>query len=265
MTSDAEPVLLVDVSDGVAVATLNRPARRYAGDPALVLALDDAVRRLDADPSVGAIVLTGTDPAFCAGLDLVELRARGGAMGTRPVVYERGLLPPTSTPIVGAVNGPAVTGGLELALSCDLLVASDRARFADTHARVGVMPGAGMTVRLPRRVGVARAKEMTLTGNFVLPETALAWGLVNHVVPHDELLPFCRRLAADIADNDREAVRALLDTYDRGTAVTEEAAWSIEATARRAWIDGHQGQEEEEDEPERRARVIARGRRQLGP
>src|SRR4029077_8049205 len=109
----------------------------------------------------------------------------------------RGPFPAHTKLLIGAINGPAITGGFEVALNCDFLIASDRARFADTHARVGVMPGWGLTVLLAQRIGVARAKQMSVTGNYVDAQTAYEWGLVNHVVAHDELLPFCRTLAAD--------------------------------------------------------------------
>src|SRR5690606_20981276 len=105
---------------------------------------------------------------------------------------QRGPFPDMETPVIGAVNGVAITGGFELALACDFLVASEQARFADTHARVGIMPGWGLTVLLPEAIGFRRAKEMSTTGNFLDAQTALAWGLVNHVVPHAELLPFAQ-------------------------------------------------------------------------
>ena len=130
-------------------------------------------------------------------------------------------VPPHTKPMIGAINGAAVTGGLELALGCDFLVASERARFADTHARVGVVPGWRLTVELPEAIGYRRAKEMSVTGNFVDAETALAWGLVNHVVPHDELLPFTRQLAADIASNDRIAARAMIGIYNEERDVVD--------------------------------------------
>src|SRR3984957_14663804 len=107
-------------------------------------------------------------------------------------------------PVVGAINGPAVTGGLELALQCDFLIASERARFADTHARVGVMPGWGLTVLLPQAIGLRRAKEMSLTGNYMDAAEALAVGLVNRIVTHDELLPTALALGRDIVSNDAE-------------------------------------------------------------
>ena len=112
------------------------------------------------------------------------------------------------------MNGVAVTGGFEVALNCDFIIASDRARFADTHARVGVMPGWGLTVLLAQRIGVARAKQMSFTGNYIDAQTACEWALVNEVVPHDELLPYCRKLAADIVSNDQMGVRRMLRTYD---------------------------------------------------
>src|ERR1700741_3050194 len=198
--------LTVETQDEVAVVTLDRPQRRNALTSALMVDIAETMARLDADPGVGAIVLTGRDPAFCAGLDLRELSTSGDNLRIdatgRP-------WPRLSTPVIGAVNGPAVTGGLELALHCDFAVASERAVFADTHARVGVLPGWGLSVLLPQAVGLRRAREMSLTGNFMDAQEALAFGLVNRVVAHDELLPVTLSIAADIAGNDQKAVRAL--------------------------------------------------------
>jgi enoyl-CoA hydratase len=155
----------------------------------------------------------------------------------------------------------AVTGGFEVALACDFLVASERARFADTHARVGVMPGWGLTVLLAQRIGVARAKEMSVTGNFIDAQTALAWGLVNHVVPHDELLPFCRQLGRDSASIDQTAVRRMLQTYNEVTATTVDEGWRIEDEVSRAWEGA--GFDPAAIEA-RRQQVLERGRRQIG-
>jgi enoyl-CoA hydratase len=163
-------------------------------------------------------------------------------------------------PVIGAINGVAITGGFEVALACDWLIASDRARFADTHARMGIMPGWGLTVLLPQAVGVRRAKEMSTTGNFVDAATALEWGLVNHVVPHDELLPFCRKLGADIASNDQAGVGRMLQTYDEGALLTGADAWHLEGEVSRAWQA--QGLDPAAIEA-RRIAVVARGRSQL--
>jgi enoyl-CoA hydratase len=144
-------------------------------------------------------MLTGRDPAFCAGLDLnVLARTYDDLTDARPDrgTRRRGLQPDSATPIIGAVNGPAVTGRLELAFGYDFLIASRRASFADTHARVGVMPGGGMTIRLPQLIGINRARQMSLTGNFVDAATACEWGLVNVVVPHQGLMARTLELAA---------------------------------------------------------------------
>ncbi len=250
------PEVLVEVSDQVAVVTLNRPERRNAISGSLLAALRDALAGLDGRADVRAIVLTGADPAFCAGLDLTELGQSDG-----PLSGAGGgqVLPVLTTPLIGAINGAAVTGGLELALACDFLIASDRARFADTHARVGVMPGWGLTVALPEAVGLRRAREMSATGNFIGAPTALAWGLVNHVVPHEQLLGFAWGLAADIASAETSAVREILNTYNEGARVTAQEAEQIEARAHQRW---HTGGIDAALVVSRRDAVIERGRAQ---
>ena len=139
----------IAVADKVGTITLNRPKARNALSGEVTQLLDDAIVQLDTDPDVGAMILTGADPAFCAGFDLralsTELRSVQQQRQQTPVKH-LGMMPLHQTPIIGAINGAAVTGGLELAMGCDFLLASDRARFADTHARVGAMPGGGMTI-----------------------------------------------------------------------------------------------------------------------
>jgi enoyl-CoA hydratase len=145
----------------------------------------------------------------------------------------RGPFPALTKPLIGAVNGVAVTGGLEYALNCDFLVASEQAKFGDTHSRVGVMPGWGLTVLLPQAIGIRRAREMSFTGNFMLADEALAFGLVNHVVAHGELIAFTRQLAADIAGNDQAGVRQIRDTYAQIS--NDDDLWEIESRDSRAW------------------------------
>lgn len=231
--SDDTPPVLVARRGRVGIVTLHRPQRRNAINAVLLEGLVAAVGDLDEDPEVGAIVLTGSDPAFCAGLDLAALAAGErfgvGSSGQRGPLGER------RTPVVGAINGPAVTGGLELALACDILLASERATFADTHARVGVMPGWGMSVLLPAAIGARRAAEMTLSGNYIDAPTAAAWGLVNRVVPHDRLLDEAIALASDIAAADPEVVGELLSLLHTTTAVAPDAGWEAEAAASRRW------------------------------
>jgi enoyl-CoA hydratase len=269
--TDPLEVLLVDVSDGVATITLNRPESRNALSLELLRALPRAVRDCDGREEVRAIVLTGADPAFCAGLDLKELGAGklnaevapkdSGAATEAGAGRWRGPFPATRVPVIGAVNGVAVTGGLELALACDFLVASERARFADTHARVGIMPGWGLSVLLPQAVGLRRAKQMSVTGNYVDAATALEWGLVNQVVAHDDLLPTARQLAADIASNDADAVARLLQTYREGAELTGADAWRLEGEVARNWRPG--GAVDPAEVERRRQAVMQRGRTQV--
>jgi enoyl-CoA hydratase len=230
----------------VALVILDRPGARNALTGAMITALGQALVDADTDPDVGAIVLTGRDPAFCAGLDLSDLArtydgfeaaVSDGAPGATAV--RRGLTPEISVPVIGAVNGAAVTGGLELALGCDFLIASERASFADTHARVGVLPAGGMTIRLPQLIGVNRARQMSLTGNFVDATTAVAWGLVNEVVPHADLLPRALRLAEDVAEPDRPTVAELRAMYRTLAHRGDDAAYREEASWSRRWMREH--------------------------
>ena len=265
-------VVLVDVEERVATITLNRPEVRNAINGELGAALARAVGDAESRDDVDVMVLTGADPAFCAGADLTEIGAGRDPAGLptdpddpyrRDDVGKfafRGPFPPRTKLLIGAVNGPAITGGFELALNCDLLVASERARFADTHARVGVMPGWGLTVLLVEAVGVRRARELSATGNFCSAEQALTWGLVNHVVPHDELLPFTRELALAAVHNDTAGVRRMLTTYNQIAASIYDPGWAIEDQVNREWWN------ETFDPSElarRREGVIDRGRRQV--
>jgi enoyl-CoA hydratase len=252
-------VVLFEVADRVATITLNRPEARNALNAELRRELPAALQRADDDAEVDVVILTGADPAFCAGLDLKELGSSPPrpAPDSDPVVTRP--FPQLRKPVIGAINGVAVTGGFEIALNCSFLVASERAGFADTHARVGVMPGWGLTVLLPQAIGVRRAREMSTTGNFLGAQEALAWGLVNHVVAHDELLPFCRRLAADIVGNDQDGVRQMLATYDEVTSATAAEGWLVERRIANGWQKRSFDPAEVE---RRREAIIERGRSQ---
>ena len=248
-------LVVLDVSDRIATITLNRPAQRNALSVAVLERLPEVMAAADGRDDVDVLILTGADPAFCAGLDLREVGRDGGGV-TRGQVT-RGPWPSAKKPVIGAINGAAVTGGFELALNCDFLVASEKASFADTHARVGVHPTWGMTVLLPQAIGLRRAQEMSFTGNFMSAAEALQCGLVNHVVPHEELLPFCRALAADISSADQAAVRQMRATYAEIAAAPSEG-WTIEARNAREF-----GRRFDPAEVERRRQaIIERGRAQ---
>ncbi len=255
-------VVHVETTDRICTVTLHRPEARNALNTALHRASAAALAAAEDDPDVDVVVLTGSDPAFCAGLDLKELGTSGanltGGRGDDALRWNNPIQAvwDMTTPVIGAINGACITGGFELALGCDFLVASELAFFGDTHARVGVSPGGGMSVYLPMAVGLRRAKEMSLTGNFVDATEALRIGLVNHVVAHDELLPAARSFAADIAANDGPTVRHLKALYDHNATLTVgEAIAHEQAVFRDYRVDF--------DEIERRrAAVVHRGRSQ---
>ena len=191
-------VLLVEKKDGIATLTLNRPDQMNALSLELRWELQAALQDIGADPEVGVVVLTGAGEAFCAGLDLKEM---GSPVKGRSAVQPKdppSLLREVNKPIIGAINGAAITGGFEISLSCDLLVITLETRFADTHARIGLIAGWGLGARLSRAVGLARAKELSLTGNFLSAQQAYEWGLVNRIVSQKELLPTCYELARDM-------------------------------------------------------------------
>jgi enoyl-CoA hydratase len=252
----------VEVTDQVGTITLNRPEARNALSGEATQLLDDAIARLDSDPDVGAMILTGADPAFCAGFDLralsTELRSVQQQRQQVPVKH-LGMMPVHQTPIIGAINGAAVTGGLELAMGCDFLIASDRARFADTHARVGAMPGGGMTIRLPQLIGIDRARRMTFTGDFIDAHTAYEWGLVVEVVPHASLLDRAREVASTIASIPAEHVQEVRRMYAEIGDLVGSEAWSTESRASREWMAQRFDQNRLATE---RAAIIARGRAQ---
>ena len=242
------------------VLCLDAPERRNALDLDTMTELVRALRAADADPSVRAIVLTGADPAFCAGLDLDAVSA--GHLVLEEVADEDAdpwqTLQELGTPTIAAVNGAAVTGGLELVLCCDLAIGSDRARFADTHSRVGIHPSGGMTVLLPRFVGLRAALGMSLTGRFVDAEEAHTMGLLNTVVAHADLLDASLATAAAVAASDATVQAALIESYraQSGMALTDalerERQRGRGMTVDRGAVEA------------RRAEVIARGRRLAG-
>jgi enoyl-CoA hydratase len=255
----------VAVSDRVGTITLNRPEVRNALSAEVTQLLDEAVVELDNRDDVAVMILTGADPAFCAGFDLrslsTELRSVQQERQQGPVGHF-GLLPEHQTPVIGAVNGAAVTGGLELAMGCDFLIASDRARFADTHARVGAMPGAGLTIRLPQLIGLDRARRMSFTGDFIDAQTAYEWGLVVEVVPHDGLMDRAREVAAAIVSIPAENVREVRRMYDEIGALAGTDAWETESRISREWLAQRFDQSRLAAE---REAIIARGRSQSGP
>jgi enoyl-CoA hydratase len=251
-------LVLVEHHDGVATVTLNRPQALNALSMALRNRIAEVFAELDADEAVQVIVLTGAGRAFTVGLDLKELggETQAAAAESRDLGSVLGSM---SKPIIGAINGFAITGGFEIALMCDFLIASPQARFADTHARVGVVPGWGLSQRLPRLIGINRAKELSLTGNYLDADTACAWGLVNRVVPEEQLLPVCQQLAQDIVSTDPATRNEIKRIMDAGWDTTLGEGMQIEDAASRA----HSKTEvRAEKVAARRAAIQSRGRNQ---
>lgn len=259
----ADNLVKLEQDGPIALVTLNRPEAMNALPRNLRAQLCDIMSILDANDEIRAVILTGAgERAFCAGLDLTELgteaEALRAATAQEPEYNPVKAVELCRKPIIAAINGFAITGGFELALACDIRIASSNARFADTHARVGVMPGWGLSQKLPRIIGISRAKELSLTGNFLDAATAERWGLVNYCVPPAELIPLAERLAADIASIDPEFInddKALIDdgyhtTLDDGLRIEHRVSSSRNADLGPEQVEG------------RRAAVQARGRAQ---
>jgi enoyl-CoA hydratase len=255
-----QPLVLSDDAGPVRVLTMNRPDARNALNSNLIEALYAALGDADADPSVRAVVLTGVDPAFCAGIDLKQAQREGTAYFDRYQTHNCiARVAEMATPVVGAINGPVFTGGLEMALGCDFLIASQRAVFADTHARVGILPGGGMTARLPQLVGGAMARRLSMTGEVVNAARAERIGLVTEVVTHDRLLPRAVELASQIAEVPAPIMAGLKEIYVTGSAAVTGPALAAErdiAGAQELDRDGLGA---------RFAQITERNRRQIPP
>ncbi len=230
------PVLLVERDAPVAILRLNRPERMNALSAELRLAIGAAFRELEADPEIRALVLTGVGRAFCAGMDLKEIGDGGDGVSG----YELSVTGQTemregiasfSGPVIAAVNGAAATAGFELALACDLIFVAKGARFLDTHARIGIVPGWGLSQRLPRLIGIARAKEISLSGNAVPAERAYEWGIANRLCEPESLVEEARALALDMASCVPGVMEAVKKLIDEGYSMHLDEAMAFELAA----------------------------------
>jgi enoyl-CoA hydratase len=223
--------LRIDLEGPLALVTITREAQLNALSSRVIAELTAAVGELELSDEVRVVALTGAGKAFVAGADIAEMRemtpgeARafaelGGALGAAIEGSEK--------PYVAAVNGFALGGGCELALACDFVYASQKARFGQPEVKLGVIPGFGGTQRLARRVGVAKAKELCMTGDMIDAGEALRLGLVDAVVAPEELLPTVRALAGRIAGNGPLAVAEIKRLIQQGQSVSLEAALALE-------------------------------------
>jgi enoyl-CoA hydratase len=225
--------LLYDVADGIARVTVNRPDKLNALDGTVIAELGDAVTRIEHDAGIGGVIVTGAGPkAFVAGADISELAAQGPMDGKAraragQLVFRR--LERCGKPVIAAVNGFALGGGCELAMACHLRVASESAKFGQPEVKLGLGPGYGGTVRLPRLVGKGRALELLLTGAMIDAHEAHRIGLVNRVVPADRLLAETEALLRTILAQGPLAVRLILEAVDTGLDMTADEALLLEA------------------------------------
>ncbi|MBY9068313.1 enoyl-CoA hydratase [Hyphomonas sp. WL0036] len=259
----SEPIVLTERHGAVCLVTLNRPDALNALSKALRAEIVRVFTELKDDPEIRAVVLTGNGRAFTAGIDLKEAGQTGFALGAdedSKAINMLAALEAYPWPIIGAINGFAITGGFELALMCDVLLASEHARFADTHARVGIVPGWGLSQKLSRLIGISRAKELSFTGNFIDAHMAEKWGLVNRVYPAADLVPAALQLASEMTSTNPDLLRKYKALIDDGFGMTfaqgmkEEVKRSIE----------HSQSVTADSVEEARKQVTARGRNQQG-
>jgi len=244
--------VLFEVADHVATLTLNRPDRLNAATFELGQQLQEHLRAADTDPDVRVVVLTGAGDAFCSGDDveaawgdprMAEILAEL-AKPRPPLTPEIKAILDCRKPVIAAVNGVAVGIGTDLALACDIIVAADTARFAEAFVRMGLMADVIGYWRLPQLVGYGRAAQMLFTGEFVDAATALRIGMVNEVVPRDELTTYVDKLAAKIARNPPIAVQYIKEGLRRGagrpaSALPELAAFVGNGLARLFTTEDH--------------------------
>ncbi len=227
--------LLVDVSDRIATITINRPKSLNALNRATMQELSDALEEIAGGKDVGVVLLTGAgEKAFVAGADVSEMR---GFTPLQVLEFSRfghgilGNIERLPQPVIGVINGFALGGGCELAMACDILVASDNAKFAQPEVNLGIVPGWGGTQRLPRLVGRNIAKEIVLTGEMISAQRAYEIGLVNRVVPQAGLMETAREIARKILEKAPVAVSTAKSVMNRGIDLDLESACALEANA----------------------------------
>ena len=212
MTGDEQPELLVETraNGAIVILTLNRPHKRNAFNASLLTTLTKTIARLDDDPAIRAIVLTGTGKVFCAGMDLADVAQGGG----EKIVFEGGILDfvrrERRTPIIAAVQGAAMAGGFEIMLACDMVVAAKDAPLGLPEVSVGLIAGAGGVSYLPNRIPAALAREIALIGAPVTAQRAYEAGLVNQITTAEDVLPTAIAMAEQVAANAPLAVTATM-------------------------------------------------------
>ena len=219
----------VETADFITTITINRPEKRNALNREMRVFVKNEIARLNQSDLTKVIILTGTDPAFSAGVDFSELADPNTDFNE--IGPLSGPFFSSDIPVIGAVNGAAYTGGLELALTCTSLIASEKAIFADTHAKMGMMPGWGLSVHLPIAVGPARAHQMMTSGQPISASQAHEWGLVNEVVSHELLMKRTREVATAITQQEISVIRKIGALSNQNRRERDAKAWLNEQAA----------------------------------
>jgi enoyl-CoA hydratase/carnithine racemase len=232
-----ESAVLYSVENGIALITLNRPKRHNAINMELMTGLLDRLDEVANNDDVKVAIITGAGKSFCSGVDLEALSKENTLAGRNDGKELPDGFAACRKPVIGAINGTAITGGFEIALNCDFLIASERATFADTHARVGIHPGWGMTQLLQAGIGQRRAKQMSFSCQFISAEKAQNWGLVNEVVPHEMLMNRAMQIAQDICAANTELLGDIKGLIEFRNDATLSEAFKNERKGFKAFLD----------------------------
>lgn len=234
--------IILERKDGIAGITLNRPDALNALDVATLMEIQGALEAIRNDESIGVVVLTGVGRAFSAGADLKYiggLKIEGGNIGDEINAAARGviqMMEELPQPIIAMVNGFCLTGGLEIAMGCDMIIASENSKFGDTHARWGFRPTWGLSQKLPRAVGIMKAKEISFSAEMISAVEAERIGLINRVVTAEELEPTVKALAENILRNSRDTIAACKALINRG--FREDLATGLKVEAETSFVIG---------------------------
>ena len=233
-----KPVLF-EIENNIAIITLNRPNRRNSINQELLKNFYNYLEEVTNNDNISVAIITGNGKSFCSGLDLAVIKTdnlfdpRGDGKDFPDIINA------CKKPIIGAINGHAITGGFEIALNCDFLIASEKASFADTHAKVGIHPGWGMTQLLQQAVGQRMAKQMSFTCEFISAQDAYKSGLVNEVVPHDELLNRAREIAQQICLTNQDILVQIKNMIELRNNYSHLESYSKEREAFKNFVTKH--------------------------
>jgi enoyl-CoA hydratase len=219
--------ILLEKEDGIATITFNRPDALNALNNQTRAEFYSAMKDVAADNNIKVVILTGAGRAFVAGSDIKELKQTTSLDAHN--IHRLGMVvEKMEKPVIAAVNGFALGGGCEIVMACDIIIASDKARFGQPEINLGIIPGGGATQRLPRLVGVCKAKELILTGDIIKAEEAEKIGLVNRVVPGENLMATAKEIAKKIASKSQATVRLAKDVINKGMQTSLETGLDYE-------------------------------------